>query len=182
MNRKAIEQARIQLTRAAESITALAASNRPAEIETHWSSFLSSAGRVFTKLEQGAKAAATTKSWFGTKVHQRRTDPLLCYLWHARNADEHAVLEITQPQPGTVREIAPTAEDLEGLKRSREAAGKNEPMTVLAMLEITPPHIRLLPVVNRGQTYYPPPGLVPFDAGQQALATLDAILNEAVGV
>jgi hypothetical protein len=107
---------------------------------------------------------------------------LLCYLWHARNADEHAVLEITQPQPGTVREIAPTAEDLEGLKRSREAAGKNEPMTVLAMLEITPPHIRLLPVVNRGQTYYPPPGLVPFDAGQQALATLDAILNEAVGV
>jgi hypothetical protein len=88
-------------------------------------------------------------------------------------------LEITEHHPGIIKQVEPTADELESLKRSREAAGKNDPMAVLAMLEITPPHIRLLPVVDRGDAYYPPPGLVPFTAGQQALATLNGILDEA---
>jgi hypothetical protein len=59
---------------------------------------------MFNKLELGAKNSAKSRAWYGTKVHQRRTDPLL---QQARNADEHGLEFVTEKQPGSVRQVLP---------------------------------------------------------------------------
>jgi hypothetical protein len=86
MDKKAVEAAGIELNRALKSVTLLGAANNFADVQSHWTAFLASAGRVFTKLEEGSKDTQKSKTWFGTKVHQRRTDPVLRYVWQARNA------------------------------------------------------------------------------------------------
>jgi hypothetical protein len=60
-----------------------------------WLDFISSVGRVFTKLEQGSKSSGRSGQWFGKIKQQRSTDPLLRYALHARNSHEHSIEAIT---------------------------------------------------------------------------------------
>jgi hypothetical protein len=181
MNRKAVEAARIEFNRARDNVEALA-TLRPAtdfeEIQTRWAAFLSAADRMFNKLKEGSKASSQSKHWYGTKVHERRTDPILCYLQHARNADEHTLEFITRSQPGFIREVAPTPEEHEAFERNK--GDRPAALTGLAVLEITEPHVRLIDVVDRGVRYSPPPGCFkPYNTGMIALSKLEPILIEA---
>jgi hypothetical protein len=176
MDKKAVDAARVEFNRATDSIDALGASNSFEEIQTHWTAFLTAAGRVFTKLEQGSKAKSA--NWFGTKIHQRRTDPLLCYIWHARNADEHTLQQITQQHPGSIVGVTPTPQEVENFHRTMQQ--QPLPYKALAVLEVTVPHIRMLDVMDRGTRYSPPANIpVPYNAGMLALSMLSAILTEA---
>jgi hypothetical protein len=181
MNRKAVEAARIEFNRARDNIERLA-TLRPAadfaEIETRWAAFLSAADRMFNKLKEGANASPQSKYWYGTKVHQRRTDPMLCYLQHARNVDEHTLEVVTKNQPGKIIVVDPTPEEREAFERTK--AARSAVMTGHAVLEITEPHVRLLGVVDRGVSYSPPPGCIkPYNTGMLALSMLEPILFEA---
>jgi hypothetical protein len=181
MNRKAVEAARIEFNRARDNIEALATLKPAAdfeEIQTRWVAFLSSADRIFNKLKEGSQASPKSKHWYGTKVHQRRTDPLLCYLQHARNADEHTLEVVTQNQPGTIVEVEPTPEEREAFERTR--GDRPAAMMGHAVLEITEPHVRLLDVTDRGVRYNPPPDCIkPYNTGMLALSILEPILFEA---
>jgi hypothetical protein len=181
MNRKAVEAARIEFNRARDNIEALA-TRKPAtdfeEIQTRWAAFLSAADRMFNKLKEGAQASPQGKHWYGTKVHQRRTNPMLCYLQHARNADEHTLEVVTRSQPGFMREVEPTPEEREAFARTK--GDRPAAMIGHAVLEITEPHVRLLDVTDRGVRYSPPPGCIkPYNTGMLALSILEPILFEA---
>ncbi len=181
MNRKAVEAARIEFNRARDNIEALA-TLRPAadfeEIQTRWAAFLSAADRMFNKLKEGANASPQSKQWYGTKVHRRHTDPILCYLQHARNADEHTLEVVTKSQPGFIREVTPAPEEREAFERTR--GDRPGAFTGHAVVEITEPHVRLLDVVDRGVRYTPPPGCIkPYNTGMLALSKLEPILLEA---
>jgi hypothetical protein len=154
LDKTAIDAARTEYTRAADSLAVVATTNDFPTLEKHWASFLVSAGRVFTKLEQGAKVSSKSKAWWGNNLHQRRTDPLLRYLWHARNADEHTLQRINQLQAAQAQGIEPTKEDIDQLER----AMKNEtrPWAPLGVVLWTPEHVLLLPVLDRGVRYDPP--------------------------
>jgi hypothetical protein len=183
MDKKAVEQARIEFNRATDSIDALGASNKREEVQTHWSAFLTAARRVFLKLEQGATGTPKSKAWFDTKRVQRRSDPLLCYIWHARNADEHTLIEVTEHRPGVIKEVTLTAEERDNFHRAIRQ--QKVPPGVLAVpVEITAPHMRLPPVIDRGETYHPPssPCDLPLNAGMLALSKLDTILREAAAL
>jgi hypothetical protein len=181
MHKKAIEAARLEFARADEAIQFLGASHDFSEVETHWARFLTAASRVYTKLEQGAKGHPHSAGWYSTKVHQRRTQPLLSYIWHARNADEHTLQDVTQQVPATVKHVAPTIADLEVLARAK--AQSKLPMVGLALIEVTPTQVRLLPVKDRGRLYSPPHEYpTPLQAGINALAALEAMLFEADGL
>src|ERR1035438_7608475 len=106
----AVKAAWTEFNRAFQSITELGTSNHYAEVERHWAAFLVSAGRVFTKLEQAAKGSSKSEAWWGHQVKQRRTEPLLRYIWHARNADEHGIQPVTEMHPGSIKEVMPTLE------------------------------------------------------------------------
>lgn len=185
MDKAAIEAARTEYRRAAESLAQVATTNDFPTLEKYWASFLVSAGRVFTKLEQGAKVCSKSRAWWGSKVHQRRTDPLLCYLWHARNADEHTLQRVNQLQPAQSKVIEPTKEENEQLERAMKNEGR--PWVALGMFEWTPEHVLLLPVVDWGVPYDPPKDHLgkplenssPAHIGGLALAYLDSMLKEA---
>jgi hypothetical protein len=181
MNRKAVEAARIEFNRARDNVESLA-TLRPAadfeEIQTRWVAFLSAADRMFNKLKEGSKASPQSKHWYGTKVHQRRTDPMLCYLQHARNADEHTLEVVTQNLPGRIVAVEPTPEEREAFERTK--GDRPAAMTGHAVLEVTEPHVRLLDVTDRGVRYSPPPGCIkPYNTGMLALSRLEPILFEA---
>src|SRR5271166_5344227 len=100
MNRTAIEHARHRLDKANTAIARLRASTNFPEAEAAWSDFLMAANAVYSKLEQGAKSIGRSEAWFGRKKGERKSDPLLSYLHHARNSDEHSIEPITQRNSG----------------------------------------------------------------------------------
>ncbi|WP_294392024.1 hypothetical protein [uncultured Sphingomonas sp.] len=61
------------------------------DLHTAWWQFLLAAGGVYSRLEQGAKASNKSASWFGREKNKRKTDPLLSYIHHARNSEEHGL-------------------------------------------------------------------------------------------
>ncbi|HEY0595098.1 hypothetical protein [Sphingopyxis sp.] len=88
----------IALTRAAEHLELAAAEIDRMSLEggakaysQAWSTFLTQASRFYSKMEQGSKGCKTSEPWFGQKKHERRTDPLLSYIHHARDCDEHGL-------------------------------------------------------------------------------------------
>jgi len=96
MNPQAIIQAMAKLDRAREALSAMRQFPDCTVIERHWPDFLMAANGVYSKLEQGAKASGTSKAWFGRKKHERKIDPLLSYIHHARNTEEHGLGNLTK--------------------------------------------------------------------------------------
>jgi hypothetical protein len=179
MDRQAVEAARTEFNRASDSVQALSDASDVEQIQTHWALFLSHADRMYNKLGAGAKASPKSKLWFDAKMKERGSDPLLCYIWKARNVDEHGLEFVTQQQPGFIREVTPTPQEREAFQRAQP----NLPplMTGHAVIEITRPHVRLMDVKDRqGNTYSPPLDYVRlYNTGMLALSRLEPILFEA---
>lgn len=96
-----LERAQVELDRAHQSIIELGATKHVGEIARHWAAFLVNFGRAYTRLEA---AAGKGSAWWAKIAQERKTEPLLCYLQHARNVDEHGFELVAEPQPGFIRE------------------------------------------------------------------------------
>jgi len=185
MDRKAIEAARIEFDRASQSIDDLASSNSYADVERHWSAFLTSAGRIYSKLEQGSKKHGNSSAWWGRKLGERRADPLLRYLWHSRNADEHTIEAVTLQHPGTINEVVPTIAETENFHRQMKS--QPLPYAALGVFEIVNPHVQLVDVIDCGVKYAVPHEHLgqqisaphPNNIGLLALAYLSEMLSHA---
>jgi hypothetical protein len=172
MKREALDAAWTEFNRARDSIEALANLYPKTEVEAEqiqakWASYLSHADRMFNKLKAGRRSSPKTNEWYEAKIRQRNNDPLLCYLQHARNADEHSLEIVTENRPGFIRELPRTAAEV---------------MTGRVTVEITEPHVRLMPVTDRrgGTRYDPPPNCIkPYNTGMLGLSRLEPILHEA---
>jgi hypothetical protein len=71
------------------------------EFEDAWQDFLGSLEKSWIKVERSCQQFRNTfQPWQGKLARQRRKDPLLRYLKHARNADEHTIEEIIEHVPG----------------------------------------------------------------------------------
>ena len=154
VDQKAVDAARIEYGRAAQAAETIRTSNNFEEIKTAWSSFLVSSGRIYTKLEQGSKTDESSRTWWGKQVHERRSDPLLCYLWHARNVDEHTLQNIAEFKEATVKSAEPTPDDVEALNSA--LANEQRPTAILGLLEVVWAHVKMLDVLDRGVRYCPP--------------------------
>ena len=190
MNKVAVKAASENLKRAETALHDIEAAQTLAEVETAWSDFLTAAGRVFTKLEQGAKSNGKSNAWFGRKKHERRTDPLLQYVHHARNADEHGLAEVTErTAPALALGVGPGAWRFDG------TVGPEMQMKVTAMggqvpgkskfVEVVPSKVRLVKVIDRGVSYDPPVDpqtkqtLLPNEVAKLALDYIGRMIQEA---
>ena len=99
MEEIAVQQAREKYAAAVDALEELRLSATLAKARTLWARFLFTANGVYAKLEHGSKVSATSRQWFGAKKNERKTDPLLAYMRHARNADEHALQIISRVEP-----------------------------------------------------------------------------------
>jgi hypothetical protein len=145
MDKKAVEAARKEYDRAAECVSIIRTLPDFLAIQSAWKSFLTS---VFTKLDRGSKSPKKSYVWFGHKVCQRRKDALLRYLFHARNADEHTIEEITEPDEITIT----IAEPNERIVAARERGL----YPILLTTEIVFKNLRLIDVVDKGDRYEVP--------------------------
>jgi hypothetical protein len=100
MKPSATQQARARRDKAAKAVSGMETAKTYAEFNQHWIDFLLAMNGVYTKLAAGSLGSPKSQGWFGRKKHERKTDPLLSYIHHARNADEHGVEDSTVLRPG----------------------------------------------------------------------------------
>jgi hypothetical protein len=95
----AIRQSLARLEKTRRALKTLQGATTLADAESAWSDLLLSASSIYSKLEQGSKTNSVTKAWFGRIRHLRKSDPLLAYVHHARNSDEHGLEESVLEMP-----------------------------------------------------------------------------------
>jgi hypothetical protein len=198
MDTKAVNQAYERLERAASAIEDLANATEYWEKEAAWSNFLLAAYTIFSKLEQGAKKRPKSDGWFSQVKGERKRDPLLNYLKHARNADEHRLEEITGETPGLEAvisngQIVHSRNFGKDIHRNYRTMGWSE-QTGERELEYTPlcpPEIQLKPVVDKHSYVYTPPtehlgaqidDTSPLGIGRLALDYLTKLVTVAVAM
>lgn len=189
---KRLEKARLALQR-------LEQTKDPVETESAWSDLILAASSIYSKLEQGSKITGSAVGWYGRKSHERKNDPLLSYLLHARNADEHGIKDITRVAKGEgqIRFYEPfDPAKLEGKKLiiGRDPLGNlvlgkssDAPFSVEVHNE---PTCVLVPVKDRGVSYQPPTthlgqqldDTTPLAVGRLAVLYLEALINDARAV
>jgi hypothetical protein len=136
---------------------------------------LSKDRRVTTKVKRGGEK----------KLHERRTDPLLRYLWHSRNADEHTLQQITEMKEASAKKVEPTQSDVDELNRAM--ANEKRPFVPLGLIEVVWAHIKMLDVTDRGITYPAPESHLgtqitdtsPANIVNLSLAFFDSMIAEA---
>lgn len=91
MNPQAVLKSSEKFRAALKAITRMRAEPIEMQKRDDWQFFLVAFKGIYTVLEQGAKASAQSRQWFGAKKAQRKADPMLDYLFHARNDEEHGL-------------------------------------------------------------------------------------------
>lgn len=104
--------------------------------ESAWREFLQKLERVWNKTQAAVSKHPRWPKLESEIAHQRNSDPLLLYLRHARNADEHSVQSVAAEWDANLRasQVDETSVKLEWESWDRP----------------------LLPVKNRGVVYQPP--------------------------
>lgn len=199
MKRAAIEKAKDRLASAKERLKDLESSKDYDRSRRHWYDFLLPSNAIFSILEQGAKGVSASEKWFVTKKDQRRTDELLRYLWHARNADEHnipSVTELDRQKVVLVEGDKPVAEigDMASTDKRGEFRGRyrnldkeKASLSKITSMRVYPDRAKLIRVTDRGVGYDPPSshlGSAIDDNGPTAVAKLmvqyvEGLISEA---
>jgi hypothetical protein len=187
--KNAIVAARDKVARAKAKIADLEAASDLTSIANAWSEFLVEFQRVFNKLEQGVKTDSALSAWYGKVKQERRLDPLLSYLQHARNTDEHGLESITGRRGPSVsageQGKGPMIHHIEVPEGMRVAsvAFNERPL----QLRPHPPMVSLAPVTDRGIRYEPPTihlgnpmaDLSPTTVARLAIDYLDGLIEKA---
>jgi hypothetical protein len=152
-------------------------------LNEYWQEFLHRLERSWNKSVSHLKRCPKYQGWVerGHTLGLRKKDPLLSYLRNARGAEEHTVEEIVAREPGIVTissadgkpiDIEASIQIDEGMSVRKIVTGAASTsayvlltktpgsLTVTAdrpvRVDFKAAKLRLLPVVNRGQTYDPP--------------------------
>ncbi len=200
MKRVALEKAAGHLELACLAIEDMDRASDFKTYEQRWVEFLAQASRFYSKLEQGVKGCPKSEPWFGRRKHERRKDPLLCYIHHARNSEEHTIEHTTSMAADALTGKAPDGDfeisfdfmvDKNGRQhfrniRYKDATGADLPFTLVNA------ELVLLTAYDRqhGDKFDPPKmhrarpivDTTPRGVAMLALAYLREMLDEASGL
>lgn len=99
MQGQSIKAAEKALRRARVAAFQLERAKTHDEAEDAWDDFLVQAAKVYEKLKAGTAGDPRSVQWFAKYRKERSDDPLLHYLQHARNADQHRADSLTDRAP-----------------------------------------------------------------------------------
>lgn len=91
------------LKRARDALDNINAMSNPAEQAECWQDFLIHLERIWNKAEAHFSKSPKWGGWCSPYARLRKKDPLLSYLRHARNADEHTTAPISMTGPRQLR-------------------------------------------------------------------------------
>jgi hypothetical protein len=197
MDSRSIIKAKSRLLAARKAVSDLAACQDYQSFAATWYIFLFSCKGIYPVLEQGAKVSAQSRQWFGAKAAIRRADPLLQYLFQARDDDEHGINPVLENVPASVgigvnrpgfsqsiwvNHLSCGPDGMQG--QVTGADGKP------VLIEVTRPHARLTVVQGRGKSYAPPEmhlGIrlesnLPLPVACAGLAYFETLIREAEGL
>lgn len=136
MRPEGIAAAQRELKRAARAQRRLVTADSLEDADEAWGEFLTHANRVYTKLRAACHGQGVDWMWFKKKMDERRDDPLLSYIHHARNCDTHR--------------LEPMTEHIEAGRGQSDVPGIGK----ISWGGVA--HLRPLPVVDKAVTYDPP--------------------------
>lgn len=197
----AIQHSLVRLAKARAALERLESSASLDERASAWSDLLLAGNAVYSKLEQGSKVSGKAAAWFGRAERVRKLDPLLAYMHHARNSEEHGIEDITSRVKAgdasfTFREPFDPAK-LEGLQLriDTDAMGRvrvsSSDEDVITTKEYSKPSLVLVRVTDpRFNDYFDPPythlGSALLDQSPEAVGRLfvehlNKLIEEAQG-
>jgi hypothetical protein len=97
MTPQIIEKCRSRIRIASKALGEIAGVKNFSEFSDGWYTFLTAWKNVYTLLEQAAKATPQATTWFELKREEKRNEPLLRYLYQARNDEEHGIGRSIEP-------------------------------------------------------------------------------------
>ena len=163
MDKTALRHAWEALHHASAAHSAIVHAKSFGEVEREWGRFLNAANRIFSKLEKGSKDHGQAEPWFGRAIHDRRTDQLLRYVHHARNADEHGIKDITTRNASSIT-VSGGGFSAEYIKGEADGSISFEGVKSLnpdnpAVFEYDAPTVKLVTVFDdrfKGDSFDPP--------------------------
>jgi hypothetical protein len=153
---EALDQAEERLSRAKAALETLHSKGDQKGRESAWIDLITALGTFYSKLEQGAKGVNKSSAWFGRKKNERKSDPLLAYVHHARNSAEHGIAKSAHYAKGAVSFTGMMKPGTEaGLRFTPEGLRpfSTDPDLELRFVEND---VHLLTVRDRGVLYQPP--------------------------
>lgn len=96
MNPKDLKKVDQQVIKAERAFNRLCATSDPDETMDAWEDFLTAIGKIYFKLRAATPLSGPSDAWLGRKTKERRDDPLLEYVFQARNSDTHGIEDVTQ--------------------------------------------------------------------------------------
>ena len=116
MDRRAVEQAREALGCMNEALKQINCSSiSDVEVSKAWKSFLHNSGLIYSKLTAGSRRHRS-QGWWDKETNLRKTDDLLAYLCHARNAAEHGLDVVVH-----LKKMGPFSISIKGAKWTPES-------------------------------------------------------------
>ncbi|HEY1560844.1 MAG TPA: hypothetical protein VGF71_08135 [Caulobacteraceae bacterium] len=187
MKQEAVRKARRRLKDANAALTCVSTSRDFRGVETAWGHFLRDLNGVFIALERGIEGPQN-RQWRDFKKEIRNEDPLLAYLHHARDAEEHGIAPVVSSKPGGVTISAGAQFSMMLVPDEDEEIGFQMVPLPGPGIVFNQPEIRLVSVVDRnGQGYDPPAEHLgmplldgsPANVGSMALSYYDGLIREA---
>jgi hypothetical protein len=162
MRAEGVAAAARELKRAWRAHRRIVAAKTPDAAEDAWVDFLTHSNRVYLKLRAACHGHPLDWMWWRRMMDERRSDPLLSYVHHARNTDTHRLED-------TVEWIADGAFKIHVVWLGDLPVGK---------------HLKALPVTDKGTVYLPPTehfgAPFPYPEAQAIAAVAAAYLSELV--
>ena len=165
-----------EIRAAKRELEAMRSARSLADIEDSWRGALSALERCWNAvLHAGSGAGSGFQPWIGQYVAFRKTDPLVSYLHHARNSEEHSIRESIEHTPVSISVGVPPGARPTILDAKEAAFHGLPPGTAVYALpnvyieggtvriegdprgvQIRPAHVELVPVTDSGVTFTPP--------------------------
>ncbi len=151
--------AKRELIAAEKSIKRMTKSKTIEDLEDEWKNYLNSVEKCWVKAERACQHIRNKfQPWQGEFANERKKDPLLKYIKHARNSDQHTI------QEGMQKKYASSSMYIEGgpgithIERLEIRNGRlveyrgNKPL----IIENLPNRVELLRVKDGSKWYNPP--------------------------
>jgi hypothetical protein len=158
MHKSPLSRAKSELRAARTALGRMRAARTFDELEDGWRDFLGALEKAWLKAERECQAVrAQFEPWQQQFRTERKADPLLRYLSHARNADTHTIQDTVNQSPPSVG-LGPAYGNSWYINRLEIRNGQITHYSGDKPMKITfiPGRLELLAVVDRGVNYDPP--------------------------
>lgn len=174
-----LHHAKQELRAAEHAIGRMKGAKTLEDLEEAWKGFLDCIEKVWIKAERACERCRNRfQPWQGKFANERRKDPLLRYVKHARNSDQHSIQECmdTKTASGSMHVEGPDVYIEKLVIRNRQLVEYrgSQPLIV----EHLPDRVELVRIKDSGDWYNPPtshlgkrlPWPAPIDVAVLALA------------